>query len=256
MRKWSSDFINKIICGDCLEVMQEIPDKSIDAIITDLPYGTTACKWDVVIPFDPMWTQIVRILMPRGVFVTTASQPFTSMLVMSNLGWFKYSWIWRKSISTGFNHANNMPLKNYEDVLVFSGGIIQHRHLTNNRMNYNPQGLLWVNKPNKRRSKGFSGTMERKSQTNNYATKFTNYPRMVLEFNNDGNTVHPTQKPELLFEYLIKTYTNEGNLVLDFCIGSGTTAVACKNTNRNFIGIDISPEYCEIARKRIQEGIV
>lgn len=244
---------NTVLQGDCLELMKNLPDKSIDMILCDLPYGTTACKWDTIIPFEPLWEQYKRIIKDRGAIVLFGSQPFTSASIMSNVKMFKYCWVWKKSISTGFNHCKNMPLKNYEDVAVFSRGSIQHETLTNNRMIYYPQGLIAENKLNKRGSKGFSRTMERASQSNTYVTEFTNYPRMVLDFPNEGKTLHPTQKPVALCEYLIKTYTNEGETILDNCAGSGTTAIACLNTNRNYILMEKESQYIETINNRISE---
>ena len=238
--------------GDCLELMKDIPDKSVDMILCDLPYGTTACKWDSVIPFEPLWEQYERIIRDNGAIVLNASQPFTSELIHSNLKLYKYNWIWKKTRPTGFSHSKNMPLKDYEDICVFSKGIIQHANLTEKRMNYYPQGLRACNRKVKRTSKGFEGSMERKSQTNEYVATLENFPRMVLETPNEGKTVHPTQKPVELCEYLIKTYTNEGETVLDNCMGSGSTGVACINTGRNFIGIELDEKYFEIAKKRIE----
>ena len=248
--------INNIYNMDCLEGMKYIDDKSIDMILCDLPYGTTACKWDSIIPLDKLWEHYERIIKPLGVIVLTASQPFTSFLITSNIKLYKYNWIWKKTRPTGFSHSKNMPLKDYEDICVFSKGIIQHAHLTNNRMNYYPQGVRECNKKIKRTSKGFEGTMERKSQTNEYVAKLENFPRMVLEIPSEGKTIHPTQKPIALFEYLIKTYTQEGELVLDNCIGSGTTAIACINTNRNYIGFELNKKYYELAKNRINKHIL
>lgn len=240
-----------LLQGDCLELMKDIPDKSIDMVFCDLPYGTTACKWDSIIPLEPLWKHYKRLIKDNGVIVLFGSQPFTSKLIMSNFGMFKYCWIWEKTNSTGFNHCKNMPMKNYEDIAVFSSGIIQHKHLTTKRMAYNPQGLVCVNRPNRRSTKGFEGTMERKSQSNEFATEFANYPRMIIKFAGASKPVHPTQKPIALCEYLIKTYTNEGETVLDNCMGSGTTGIACLNTNREFVGIEKSAKYFEIAQRRI-----
>ena len=236
--------VDTIIQGDCLEEMKKLPDKSIDMILCDLPYGTTACKWDHVIPFEPLWKEYKRLIKERGVIVLTASQPFTSALVMSNTQDFKYDFSWDKGNTTGFLNAKKMPLRRHEDILVFSTA-------KNGNYTYNPQktkGAL--------QRKG--GTHTKKSEvygdfTNNPVINDVYYPTSILYigqvYRNDN--VHPTQKPVALFEYLIKTYTNEGDLVLDNCIGSGTTAVAAKRTGRHFIGIELSEEYCEIARKRV-----
>lgn len=227
--------------GDCLELMKDIPDKSIDAIITDPPYGTTACKWDSVIPFKPMWKQLNRIIKPNGAIVLFGSEPFSSALRMSNIKYYRYDWIWKKNISTLFQHCNRMPLSNHELISVFY----------KSQCYYNPQGLIECNKPNKR---GSMGRNLGEGTNNEYVTKYTNYPRRILEFDKDG-TLHSTQKPVSLCEYLIKTYTNEGETVLDFTMGSGTTGVACVNTNRNFIGIELDETYFNIAKERISNHI-
>jgi len=234
-----------LIRGDCLERMNEIPDGSIDMVLTDPPYGTTACKWDSVIPFEPMWKELRRIAKPNAAIVLFGSQPFTSALVMSNPDMFKYCWIWEKSTKTNFLNAKKQPLRKHEDVIVFSVGLEK----------YNPQGL--------KDKKSF--TKQGKTKTNNYGAQDrsaggyfqekTGYPHDII-FSpsvSTKNIMHPTQKPVELLEYLTKTYTNEGDTVLDFTMGSGTTGVACKNTGRNFIGIEKDEGYFEIARKRIGE---
>ena len=234
---------------DCLEGMKDIDDKSIDMVLCDLPYGTTACKWDTIIPFDPLWEQYKRIIKDNGAIVLTASQPFTSALVMSNVKMFKYEWIWEKSRKTGFPNSNRQPLRNYEDVLVFYNG----------QSKYNPQELIKKITPKKiNRKKPRNDTVNAGendgSLCKEYFQEYENYPSQVLKISNEGNTVHPTQKPVALFEYLIKTYTNEGDLVLDNCMGSGTTAVAAKNLSRNFIGFENNEEYYKIACNRIGQA--
>jgi site-specific DNA-methyltransferase (adenine-specific) len=226
--------------GDCLEVMKQIPDKSVDAIICDLPYGTTACKWDSVIPFEPLWAQYKRIIKDNGAVVLFASQPFTSALVMSNTKWFKYQWVWEKSRFANQMLAKVQPLKIHEDIVVFA----------NDKAIYNPQGLIEINKVTKQGSKitDNNGGGIRKTS---YLQTHTNYPRSILRFSSEGKTVHPTQKPVDLLEYLVKTYTNKGDTILDNCMGSGTTGIACKNLNRKFIGIEQDPSYFEIAKGRI-----
>jgi len=205
-------------------------------VLTDPPYGTTQCKWDSVIPLEPMWEQLKRVIKPNGAIVMTASQPFTSALIASNMKMFKYCWVWEKSLKIGFQNANRRPLKNHEDIAVFGG------------KTYNPEGLKTCGKTNKRGSVGgFSSAVK----TQEYTQKYTNYPCSILKVPSQGKTVHPTQKPVALMEYLIKTYTNESDTVLDFTMGSGTTGVACKNLNRNFIGIELDPEYFKIAEARI-----
>ena len=244
-----------LLKGDCLELMKTIESGSIDAIITDPPYGTTACKWDSVIDFDLMWLELNRIIKPNGAIVLFGSEPFSSALRMSNIKNFKYDWIWKKTKPTGFSHSKNMPLKDFENVIVFSNGSIGHKKLIKNRMEYNPQGIFDCERKIKRNKKGFEGSMERKSQTNEYVGKLSGFPKMVLEFNNViyNKTPHPTQKPVALMEYLIKTYTNEGETVLDFTMGSGSTGVAAKNLNRSFIGIEQDENYFNIAKERINE---
>jgi site-specific DNA-methyltransferase (adenine-specific) len=228
---------------DCLEAMQVIPDGSIDMILADPPYGTTACKWDSVIPFEPMWEQLKRVVKPNGGIVMTASQPFTSALVMSNVKMFAYEWVWVKSKITGVLNAKKMPVRKHEQVLVFSN--------TKTTGTYNPQGLVAKGTITKQ---GGNSDNYRSRSSEAYVQEWTNWPRDVLEVPSEGKTVHPTQKPVALMEYLIKTYTNEGETVLDFTMGSGTTGVACVNTDRNFIGIELDPEYFAIADKRISEA--
>lgn len=225
----------KLHQGDCLELMKQLPDGSVDMILCDLPYGTTQNKWDAVIPFDALWREYDRIC--SGAVVLTASQPFTSALVMSKADWFRHSWVWEKSAATGHLNAKRMPMKLHEDVLVFS----------KSAPTYKPQGLKPFNKITRR---GHNGTNFGTSGAENFQ-EFTNSPRSIIQFNNDPKPVHPTQKPVALMEYLIRTYTNEGDVVLDNCMGSGTTGVACMNSDRQFIGMEMNPEYFEIARGRI-----
>lgn len=235
-------------CGDALQFMATLPDSSIDAIITDLPYGTTACAWDEVIPFAPMWEQVKRMLKPRGVFVTTASQPFTSKLVMSNLEWFKYCLVWHKSRPSGFLDANRRPLNDVEDICVFGSGA----------HTYNPQ--MTKGAPNHVRH-GAMREFKKAEQYNEYGVTpdvrtEEKYPRRVLKIDslNAANGMHPTQKPAALYAYLIRTYTNPGDTVLDFCCGSGTTGVACIKEGRNFIGCDSDEGYHAIATKRLADA--
>jgi site-specific DNA-methyltransferase (adenine-specific) len=243
-----------MIHGDCLDVMPTLEAGSIDAIITDLPYGTTACKWDEVIPFAPMWEQVKRILKPRGAFVTTASQPFTSALVMSNVEWFKYCLVWVKSRATGHVHAKNKPMKKHEDVVVFSNGTTVHKAQSTKRMTYNPQGLIKLDNPILRKKGGAANTvMQERDSHKDTLQRYTNYPNTILDFASASNTVAPTQKPVALYEYLIRTYTNEGDTVLDIACGSGTTGVACVRVGgRDFIGIDKGKEWVNVSRERIK----
>jgi site-specific DNA-methyltransferase (adenine-specific) len=222
--------------GDCLEVMKQIPDKSVDAIICDLPYGTTACKWDSVIPFEPLWNQYKRIIKDNGAIVLTASQPFTTALIASNIKQFKYCWVWDKKLAGNPFLAKYQPLKRHEDICVFSN--LKHK--------YNPQMVTGkLRKKGGGRSKLFN--VELTSSINDQY-----YPQSIIEFSNTNRNVdHPTQKPVALMEYLVNTYTNEGDTVLDNCMGSGTTGVACKNLNRHFIGIEQDANYFEIAKGRI-----
>lgn len=238
--------------GDCLEILKTLPAGSVDAIITDLPYGTTACSWDEVIPFAPMWEQVKRLLKPRGAFVTTASQPFTSKLVMSNAEWFKYALVWRKSSGAGHLNAKNAPIKMHEDIAVFSDGATANRSIRN--MTYNPQGLQVVNRTRIQPPQSNDVIGTRPSRSRGYIQEWGNYPVTVLSFPNDWDTHHPTQKPVALYDYLIRTYTNAGDTVLDFTMGSGTTGVAAVKTGRNFIGMEIDPTYFAIAQRRIEEA--
>jgi site-specific DNA-methyltransferase (adenine-specific) len=235
--------MNTIICGDCLIEMPKIPDKSIDMILCDLPYGTTACSWDTIIPFEPLWKEYKRIIKENGAIVLTASQPFTSALVMSNIKMFKYEWIYKKTKATEFFDAKKRPLNDYEDICVFY----------NKPPTYNPQ-MVRAEKTYKR---GF--VKRKKSDCYGKEKDFEQletgmrYPKRVIEIQNAStkDIVHPTQKPVALFEYLIKTYTNEGDLVLDNCAGSCTTAIACINLKRNYICIENEKKYCDIGRERI-----
>ena len=245
--------------GDCLKEMKGIPDGSIDMVLTDPPYGTTACKWDKIIPLEPMWEQLKRVIKPNGAIVMTASQPFTSTLIASNMKMFKYCWVWEKTRPSGFVHAKNAPLKAHEDIVVFSGGAVNHSTCTNNRMPYYPQGLVPYGKETYRphRDKKFAEHIgHRPSHKKTIFQEFTNYPRTVLRFPNPNRgNIHPTQKPVALMEYLIRTYTNPGETVLDFAMGSGTTGVACANLNRGFAGIEMDMNYFNIAQTRIEEAV-
>lgn len=226
--------------GDCLELMKNIPDKSVDMILCDLPYGTTACKWDIIIPFEPLWEQYNRIIKDNGAIVLFGKQPFTTLLIYSNLKYYKYSLVWKKD-----NHDNPLMAKKRflnitEDINIFY----------KKQCFYNPQGVIEVNKIIKQgRGESLSQKNTRKTE---YLQHYTNYPRNILEFKRDLPNIHPTQKPVTLLEYLIKTYTNEGELVLDNCVGSGSTGVACKHLNRRFIGIELDKEYFKIAKDRIE----
>ena len=225
--------------NDCLIEMETIADQSIDMILCDLPYGTTQNKWDSVIPFEPLWAHYKRVC--KGAIVLNASQPFTSALVMSKPNWFRYEWVWAKTTPVGHLNAKKRPMQAHESVLVFS----------NNLPPYNPQGLVPCQKINKRST---SGSNYGNAGTENLA-EWTKYPRSVIKFSHDSKKLHPTQKPVALMEYLVRTYTNEGDVVLDNCMGSGTTGVACVNSGRHFVGIEKDPEYFRIAKERIEEAM-
>ena len=236
--------------GDCLERMKEIPDGSVDMILTDPPYGTTACKWDSIIPVEPMWEQLKRIIKPRGAIVLTASQPFTTKLIASNMEMFKYCWVWDKRSVGGFTSAKLKPLKLFEDVVVFSSG--KTANCSRDNMPYFPQGLIETYKVTKQKPATSPTGYLRPSAKGTYIQTHTNYPKQLIVFKLDKGRQHPTQKPVALMEYLIKTYTNENETVLDFTMGSGTTGVACVNTNRDFIGIELDKNYFRVAKDRIK----
>lgn len=241
-----------LMFGDCLERMKEIPDDSVDLILCDLPYGTTACSWDSVISFDSLWVEYTRVLKKNGTAVLTASQPFTSALTMSAVELFKYSLVWEKSRATGHVHSKNKIMKKHEDILIFSKGTTVHASQSTNRMTYNAQGLMRKEKVKIRKNGGHSDSvMSARPSHKDTMQEYENYPTSVLKINSEGNTVHPTQKPVELMEYLIKTYSNERDTVLDNTMGSGTTGVACRKTNRKFIGIEMDPGYYGVACGRI-----
>lgn len=237
--------MNQVLQGDCLELMKNIPDKSVDMILCDLPYGTTACKWDTIILFEPLWEQYRRVIKDNGAIVLTASQPFTSALVMSNIKMFKYEWIWEKTRPTGFFTAKKMPMKIHENILVFY----------KNQPTYNPEKIkAEESKIDKRKTLNPTYSPYLGVKKERVRDSGMRYPLTIQTFNSVSEKgQHPTQKPVALFEYLIKTYTNEGDLVLDNCAGSGTTGVACRNTNRNYILMEKEPEYIEIINKRLAQ---
>lgn len=248
--------MNKLYKGDCLEVMKQIPSESIDAIITDPPYGTTACKWDSVIDFDLMWEQLNRIIKPNGAIVLFGSEPFSSALRMSNIKNYKYDWIWDRVSPSGFLNANLMPMKRHELISVFvnKGKPTYNKQMEKRNPNANSLGK----KENYSKGKGNSdpkvyGSIKDKKIIS-YNEDLRN-PTTIIEFSkgNNRHSLHPTQKPIALMEYLIKTYTNENETVLDFTMGSGTTGVAAKNTNRNFTGIEQDEQYFKIASERINK---
>lgn len=236
--------MNSLILGDCLSVMQNIADKSIDFILCDLPYGVTARnKWDSIIPFGELWEAYERIIKDNAAIALTATQPFASLLVNSNLDLFKYEWIWQKTKKTGFLNAKKQPLRNHEQILIFY----------KNQPTYNSQGIVATNKKCNRGS--VDGVGSNYNQANPiYTQTQTGYPSSVLEIASEGKTIHPTQKPVALFEYLIRTYSNEGDLILDNCMGSGTSCLAAKRLNRRYIGIEKDENYFALAKKRIEDG--
>jgi site-specific DNA-methyltransferase (adenine-specific) len=243
--------------GDCLEVMKQIPDKSIDLILCDLPYGTTACSWDSVIPFEPLWEHYKRIIKDGRAIVLFSQQPFTSKLICSNIEWWKYNWVWEKDNGTNFLNSKFQPLKVTEDICVFGNGA----------SSFVKSGITLFYSPQKSEGKPYScvsgkqkpnsavvrdnGAKEGGVLTVNNGERM---PKNIIRFNRDRDKVHPTQKPVALLEYLIRTYTNKNETVLDNCMGSGSTGVACMNTDRNFIGIELDEEYYKVAEKRIKEA--
>jgi len=242
--------------GDCLDIMPRLPARSVDLILCDLPYGTTACAWDSVIPFEPLWREYRRVLKQGGVVVLTAAQPFTTAVIASNLQGFKYCWYWDKKAVTGFANAKLQPLRCVEDVIVFY----------DSKPTYNPQGLVRISKTRansatvggdtvRENTAASSGKGSLRTAGAEYVQEFTNYPKQLLEISRDRDKLHPTQKPVALMEYLVRTYTNPGNLVLDNTMGSGTTGVAAVKLGRKFIGIEIEPKYFDIACRRIQAAL-
>jgi site-specific DNA-methyltransferase (adenine-specific) len=255
--KYPDDFVNKIICGDCLDVMRDIPDKSIDLILTDPPYGITACQWDKVVNLDKMWTELKRIGKENCVFVFVSSLIFAVSLIRSNPKWFRYEWIWNKVNGSNFLNLKNRPFKTHELILVFS---------KNSSFVFNPKRVWRTEKSLKRDPVGnikfrklYSFNVEyygiKRNNTLSLKSDGLKHPTSILTFtvHEKGRYEfkHPTKKPVALFEYLVRTYSDEDNLVLDCFAGSGTTGVACKNLNRNFILIEKEGKYCEVARKRI-----
>lgn len=235
----------RVYLGDCLEVMGEIADGSVDMILCDLPYGTTACAWDSRIPLEPLWAHYKRVIKPNGAIVLTASQPFTSVLVMSNLAWFKYEWVWQKTNAGDFMSSSSRPRKMHENICVFY----------DSQPTYNPQfqkGKPYIDKPRRRTNRIADSAMPNLGIAN-HGFRF---PSSIQKVSNGNNgIVHPTQKPVALFAYLIRTYTNPGELVLDNCIGSGTTAIAAIETGRRWIGIEKDAEYHRLATERIEQRL-
>lgn len=243
--------------ADCIEYMHYLieQDITVDLVLTDPPYGTTARKWDAVIPFKSMWGCLNELITDKSIIALFSSQPFTSTLIASNLEMYRYSWVWDKGSASNFLNVNYAPLKVTEDINIFSNGKVGS--LSKNPITYNPQGVREINEikknnPNSkwRESMGYNGNNKLNSETE-YVQKYTNYPTNILKFPKDSERFHPTQKPVELLKYLIKTYTEEGDTVLDFTMGSGSTGVACVETHRDFIGIELNKEYYDIANKRV-----
>lgn len=244
----------KLENAECIEFMSTLEDKSIDMILCDLPYGTTACKWDNVIPFGKLWEQYNRIIKDNGAIVLFGAEPFSSLLRCSNLKMFKYDWVWIKNTGADALMAKNKPLNRFENICVFSKGTFGTD--SKNRMTYYPQGIVEINKTISGKnvpSNNFCPNRVVKDKS--FVQTHTNYPKNILEFSKDKGKLHPTQKPVALLEYLIKTYTQEDELVLDNCAGSGSTAIACLNTNRNFIGCELDKGYFDVATKRINDHL-
>jgi site-specific DNA-methyltransferase (adenine-specific) len=246
---------NNIYLGDCLELMKHIPDKHINMILCDLPYGTTACKWDVVIPFEPLWEQYTRIIKDKGAIVLFGQEPFSSLLRTSNLSMYRYDWIWKKEKPSNFQLMNYQCGRVQENIMVFSKAKACYTS-NNNSMVYYPQKTK-RDKPRKANVKIYGNTESnilheyKNGNKDNIKTYEYKLPTSILNFNNPTHKQHPTQKPIPLLEYLIKTYTNENEVVLDSCIGSGSTCLACMNTNRNFIGFEKKEEYFNLSLKNI-----
>jgi site-specific DNA-methyltransferase (adenine-specific) len=250
---------NKLYNGDCLEVMKDIPDKSLDMILCDLPYGATKCKWDTIIPFEPLWIQYKRVIKDRGAIVLFGTEPFSSYLRLSNLELFKYDWVWEKSKASNYVHAKFQPMKCHEIISVFSF-YPSAQNSSNKNMTYNPQfteGLPYSYGSKNGKNNELLSMGAGKRKPSSIKSEGIRYPRTVQYFKTSESegTFHPTQKPVALLEYLIKTYTNENELILDNCIGSGSTAIACINTNRSYIGIEKDENYLNIANKRIAEHL-
>lgn len=242
-----------LLHGDCLECMEEIADEAVDLILTDLPYGTTSQKWDKIIPFDKLWLAYRRIIKKNGAIVLFGTEPFMATLICSNLEQFKYTWKWNKIKPSGFLNAKNAPMKCIEQIAVFSTGTIANG--SQERMPYNPQGLVTCGKTRPPKNKSIpdgSTTGRRPSRENSYTQEFTNFPRDLIEFPFESKPIHPTQKPVSLLEYLILTYTSQGQVVLDSTMGSGSTGIAALNTGRYFIGIEKEANFYEMARTRME----
>lgn len=241
--------------GNCLDVLPTLPAGSVHTIITDLPYGSTELDWDQPIPLEPLWDQFRRLLTPNGTVIMTASQPFTSHLITSNLAWFKYSLVWEKTRPTGFLHAKHMPLKKHEDVCVFSPGVVVGRHRSERQMTYHPQNLEPLPTP-KRRANGYThGTYIGRKLGASTVQTHTGYPTSILRFASEAAPIHPTQKPIDLMRYLVRTYSNPGDTVLDCCMGSASTGHACILEGRQFIGVEKDAKHFKAAKSRMDKAV-
>lgn len=246
----------ELLQGDCLELMKEIPDGSVNLILCDLPYGITDCKWDSPLPMEPLWEQYRRVIGPVGVIALFGTEPFSTRLRSMALDLYKYDWVWIKDHSTGFVHAKNRPMRSSENISVFSTGSMGHRStLGDRRMPYNPQGIVPYGKTFSNGTVHFGRILsKRPSQKDTFVQEATGYPDEILYYAKPKKPIHPTQKPVPLLEYLIKTYTDPGETVLDNCMGSGSTGVACIHTGREFIGMELDGMYYQTAVQRIEEA--
>lgn len=248
--------LGQLYNGDCLDVMEYLINQNIkvDAIITDPPYEITGFTWDKAIPFDKMWKRLNNLIKDDGAIVLFGNEPFSSNLRNSNKSMYKYDWKWLKTQVTGFQNVKYQPLRCYEDIMVFSKGSAVHG--SNLTMRYYPQGLYNTNIKVQKKDNNYLREKKNKVKKKiEYVRELSNYPRNVIQFQREAHTVHPTQKPCELMEYLIKTYTKEGDVVLDFTSGSGSTLLACEILNRRWIGIELTQKYCEVIKKRITNGI-
>ena len=249
----------RLYCGDCLEILPSIPNESINLIICDLPYGTSVVhKWNKPLPLEKIWEQYSRIIKPNGVICLFGRQPYTSELICSNIDMYRYMWLWKKESPTGFLNANYKPLNAIEEIAVFSKAKVGS--LSHNPIPYHPPTLKQiekkkVNRPNNswRKLMGYYSENNQLNSEKEYVQEYTNYPTTILEYAREKNPQHPTQKPVDLLEFLIRTYTEEGDTVMDNCMGSGSTGVACKNTNREFVGIEKDPTFFDIASSRMEK---
>ena len=249
------EYINQIIHGDCIQVMKDIPDKSIDMILCDLPYGTTACSWDTVIPFEPLWEQYKRIVKDNACICLFGIEPFSSYLRLSNIKQYRYDWIWHKNKSGNIFQYKMKPMARHEIISIFTKYPISYQYENNIKYNPDLKKCEKISKEFKPKNNDRSIDIRpcHKNKSKLYIREYEGYPESIIKIDNEQNKYHPTQKPVKLFEYLIKTYTDENDIVLDNCAGSGTTAVACYETNRKYICIEKEKKYIDIIHKRLKE---